>query len=102
MGLAPSQRAKPVSLKEKPPQSSFEQRPPPLTIDHPPNPRRAVVVGAVDAACWTMQRTLVHMLIRKELMTELVAQRETLGEEGAAHLRAWTRQLGCTDIPDPE
>jgi hypothetical protein len=56
-----------------------------------------------------MQRTLVYMLIRKGLMTEpalcdevraiYLAQREMLGEDGAAHLRAWMRQLGCTDIP---
>ena len=62
-----------------------------------------------DAACWAMHRTLVHMLIRKGLMTEralcdevraiYLAQREMLGEEGAAHLRAWMQQLGCTDIP---
>jgi hypothetical protein len=109
MRLAPRQRAKPVPQKEKPPRSSLEQRPPPPAIDYAPNPRRVVIVGAADAACWAMQRTLVYMLIRKGLMTEpalcdevraiYLAQREMLGEDGAAHLRAWMRQLGCTDIP---
>jgi hypothetical protein len=69
----------------------------------------AAVEEKMDAACWTMQRTLVDMLVEKALMTEralcdevrtiYLAQREMLGEEGAAHLRAWMRQLGCTDIP---
>lgn len=109
IGLTPRQRAKTVPQNEKPPQPSFEQRPPPPSIDYPPNPRRALVVGAADAAGWAMQRTLVHMLVRKGLMTEpalcdevraiYLAQREMLGEEGAAHMRAWTQQLGCTDIP---
>jgi hypothetical protein len=108
MRLAPRQKAKPVPQKEKLPRSSFEERSP-ATIDYAPNPRRAVIVGAADAACWAMQRTLVHMLVRKGLMTEralcdevraiYLAQREMLGEDGAAHLRAWMRQLGCTDIP---
>jgi hypothetical protein len=49
------------------------------------------------------------MLVRKGLMTELalgdevrailIAQREMLGEERAAHMRARMKQLGCTDIP---
>jgi hypothetical protein len=55
------------------------------------------------------QRRLVHILVTKGLMTELalgdevraiyLAQRDMLGEEGAAHMRAWMKQLGCTDIP---
>ena len=108
-GLTPRQRAKTAPQNEKPPLPTFEESPPPAPIDYPPNPRRALVVGAADAACWAMQRRLVHMLVRKGLMTELalgdevrailIAQREMLGEEGAAHMRAWMKQLGCTDIP---
>jgi hypothetical protein len=108
MRLAPWQRAKPGLQKENLPWSSSAETPPP-TIDYPPSPRRALVVGAADAACWAMQRTLVDTLVRKGLITEsalcdevraiYLAQREILGEEGAAHMRAWMRQLGCTDIP---
>ena len=78
-------------------------------IDYPPNPQRDLVVGAADAACWAMQRALVDMLVEKGLMTEhalcdevraiYLAQREMLGKEGAAHMRAWMQQLGCPDIP---
>ena len=78
-------------------------------IDYPSNPQRDLVVGAADAACWAMQRTLVDMLVEKGLITEralcdevraiYLAQRDMLGEEGAAHMRAWMKQLGCTDIP---
>jgi hypothetical protein len=88
------------------PRSKKDQKP---AIDHPPNPQRDLVVGAADAACWAMQRTLVDMLVEKGLMTEralcdevraiYIAQREMLGKEGAAHMRAWMQQLGCTDIP---
>ena len=78
-------------------------------IDDPPNPQRDLVVGAADAACWAMQRVLVDMLVRKGLMAEhalcdevraiYLAQREMLGQEGAAHMRAWMQQLGCPEIP---
>ena len=108
-GLTPRQRAKTAPQNEKPPLPTFEESPPPAPIDYPPNPRRALVVGAADAACWAMQRRLVHILVTKGLMTELalcdevraiyLAQRDMLGEEGAAHMRAWMKQLGCTDIP---
>jgi hypothetical protein len=91
-GLTPRQRAKTAPQNEKPPRLTSEKSPPPAPIDYPPNPRRALVVGAADAACWAMQRRLVHMLVRKGLMTELalgdevrailIAQREMLGEEG--------------------
>lgn len=78
----------------------------------PPDSRRAFVVGAADAACWGMQRTLVNLLAQKGLMSKntlceevraiYLAQRETIGEEAAAHLRIWMQQLGCTDIPDSD
>ena len=35
-----------------------------------PNPRRALVVGAADAAYWVMQRTLVELLVRKGFMSK--------------------------------
>jgi hypothetical protein len=108
-GLTPRPRAKTAPQNEKPPRPLFEESPPPAPTDYPPNPRRAHVVAAADAACWAMQRRLVHMLVRKGFMTEhalcdevrtiYFAQREMLGEEGAAHMRAWMKQLGCPDIP---
>ena len=76
------------------------------------NSRRALVVGAADAACWAMQRTLVGLLVQKGLMSKetlceevranYFAHRHEIGEEAAASLRVWMRQLGCTDIRDSE
>lgn len=81
----------------------------PTATNDPPNPRRALVVGAADAACWVMQRTLVELLVKKGLMSKrtlceevranYVAEREKIGEEAAGHLKIWMRELGCTDIP---
>ena len=68
-GLTPRQRAKTAPQNEKPPRPTFEESPPPAPVDYLRNPRRALVVGAADAACWAMQ--LVHMLVRKGLMSEL-------------------------------
>jgi hypothetical protein len=77
-----------------------------------PNSRRALVVGAADAACGAMQRTLVELLVEKGLMSKktlckavranYLAHRDEIGEEAAAHLRIWMQELGCTDIPDSE
>jgi hypothetical protein len=77
-----------------------------------PNPRRALVVGAADAAYWVMQRTLVELLVGKGFMTKdtlcgevraiYLADHDRIGEESAAHLRIWMRELGCTDIPNSE
>ena len=77
-----------------------------------PNPRRALVVGAADAAYWVMQRTLVELLVRKGFMSKdtlcgevraiYLADRERVGEEAAAHLRIWMQELGFTGIPDSE
>ena len=91
-GLTPRQRAKTAPQKKNhrgPRLKRARHQPQSTTLR---NPRRALVVGAADAACWAMQRRLVHMLVRKGLMTELalgdevrailIAQREMLGEEG--------------------
>ena len=34
-----------------------------------------------------------------EVRAIYLAQREMLGQEGAAHMRAWMQQLGCPEIP---
>jgi hypothetical protein len=98
--------------KVKVPPALDQRREAPTAINQPPNPRRALVVGAADAACWVMQRTLVELLVKKGLMSKrtlgeevranYVAEREKIGEEAAAHLRIWMQELGCTDIPDSE
>lgn len=105
VALAPQQRRKSMPL---PPRQKRE----PTKFNQSPNPRRALVVGASDAACWAMQRTLVELLVNKGLMSKrtlceelranYVAEREKIGEEAAAHLRIWMQGLGCTDIPDSE
>ena len=54
IALAPQQTMKSMPLP-------LRQKREPAKFNHSPNPRRALVVGASDAACWAMQRTLVEL-----------------------------------------
>ena len=105
IALAPQQTTKSMPLPPR-------QKRDPAKFNHSPNPRRALVLGASDAACWAMQRALVDLLVNKGLMSKrtlceelranYVAEREKSGEEAAAHLRIWMDGLGCRDILDSE
>jgi len=108
MTLPPQESMTPAPQQRKAPLSPSKGRPPFTAIVHPPNPRRALVVGAADAACWAMQRALVEVLVKKGLMSNgtlceevranYLAEREMIGEEAATRLRVWMQQIGCTDI----
>ena len=103
MTLPPQESMTPAPQQRKPPLSPSKGRPPFTAIVHPPNPRRALVVGAADAACWAMQRALVEVLVKKGLMSKgtlceevranYLAEREMIGEEAATHLRIWMQQI---------
>jgi hypothetical protein len=58
-------------------------------------------VGLPAKACpyAGQERAYDRVALSDEVRAILIAQREMLGEEGAAHMRAWMKQLGCTDIP---
>jgi hypothetical protein len=77
-----------------------------------PNQRRALVLGAADAAYWDMQRTLV-VASGAEILYEqghplwgvraiYLADHGRIGKEAAAHLRVWMQELGCTPTETAE
>ena len=57
-----------------------QRREAPTATNDPPI-QAHLVVGAADAACWVMQRTLVELLVKKGLMSK-----RTLCEEVRAKL----------------
>ena len=59
-----------------------------------PNPRRALVVGAADAAYWVMQRTLVELLVRREWTGQPVRQHAQTADHYL--VQAYQRQRICS------